>query len=261
MLYLAYKFNQSQPITMLQILLVDDENDALEALEWKLNNYIENVEVKTCNSPIKAIDIINNEKPEVVFLDIQMPEMDGFTMIEKLENKDFNLIFTTAHDEFALKAIKVSAIDYLLKPVDKDELLAAMDKIKKSKKGDLLENKLQLLLNNINENSDKINISADGKVYLLDKDDVIMLKSDKSYTTIYLKSEQQIVVSKTLKEMEKKFMFPEFFRVHNSYLVNLNHVKEYLKGLGGELIMTNGLTASISRNRKIELFKRLYLDS
>lgn len=246
---------------MLQILLVDDENDALEALEWKLKNYIENVEVTTCNSPIKAIDIINTKKPDVVFLDIQMPEMDGFTMIEKLDNRDFNLIFTTAHDEFALKAIKVSAIDYLLKPVDKDELLAAMDKIKKSKKGDLLENKLQLLLNNINENSDKINISADGKVYLLDKDDVVMLKSDKSYTTIYLKSEQQILVSKTLKEVEKKFQFPEFFRVHNSYLVNLNHVKEYLKGLGGELIMTNGLTASISRNRKIELFKRLYLDS
>jgi two-component system LytT family response regulator len=246
---------------MLQILLVDDENDALEALEWKLSNYIENVEVKTCNSPLKAIEIINAEKPDVVFLDIQMPEMDGFTMIEKLQNRDFNLIFTTAHDEFALKAIKVSAIDYLLKPVDKDELLAAMDKIKKSKKGNLLENKLQLLLNNINENNDKINISADGKVYLLDKDDVVMLKSDKSYTTIYLKSEQQILVSKTLKEVEKKFMFPEFFRVHNSYLVNLNHVKEYLKGLGGELIMTNGLTASISRNRKVELFKRLYLDS
>lgn len=249
------------PLNMLQILLVDDENDALEALEWKLNNYIKNVVVKTCNSPIKAIEIINNEKPDVVFLDIQMPEMDGFTMIEKVQNRDFNLIFTTAHDEFALKAIKVSAIDYLLKPVDKDELLAAMDKIKKSKKGDLLENKLQLLLNNINDNNDKINISADGKVYLLDKDDVVMLKSDKSYTTIFLKSEQEILVSKTLKEVEKKFMFPEFFRVHNSYLVNLNHVKEYLKGLGGELIMTNGLTASISRNRKAELFKRLYLDS
>ena len=246
---------------MLQILLVDDEIDALEALEWKLNNYIDNIEVTTCNSPIKAIDIINNDKPDVVFLDIQMPEMDGFTMIEKLENRDFNLIFTTAHDEFALKAIKVSAIDYLLKPVDKDELIAALNKIQKSKKeGDLLENKLQVLLNNLNDNNDKINISADGKVYLLDKDDVVMLKSDKSYTTIYLKSEQQILVSKTLKEVEKKFLFSQFFRVHNSYLINLNHVKEYLKGLGGELIMTNGLTASISRSRKAELFKKLYLD-
>ena len=245
---------------MLQILLVDDENDALEALEWKLNNYIDDVAVQTCNSPIKAIDIIESEKPDVVFLDIQMPEMDGFTMIEKLEYRDFNLIFTTAHDEFALKAIKVSAIDYLLKPVDKDELLASMDKIKGSKKEDLLEDKLQLLLNNLNENSDKINISADGKVYLLDRDDVVMLKSDKSYTTIFLKSEQQILVSKTLKEVEKKFLFSQFYRVHNSYLINLNHVKEYMKGLGGELIMTNGLTASISRNKKAELFKKLYLD-
>ncbi|WP_456376279.1 LytR/AlgR family response regulator transcription factor [Lutibacter sp.] len=246
---------------MLQILLVDDELDALEALEWKLKKYINNVEITLCDSPVKAIEIINNEKPDVVFLDIQMPEMDGFAMLEKLKNRDFNLIFTTAHDEFALRAIKVSAIDYLLKPVDKDELLASMEKIKKPEKGDLLENKLQLLLNNLsNNNHDKINISADGKVYLLDRDDVIMLKSDKSYTTIFLKSEQQILVSKTLKEVEKKFQFSEFFRVHNSYLINLNHIKEYLKGLGGELIMTNGLTASISRNRKAELFKKIYLD-
>lgn len=246
---------------MLQILIVDDEIDALEALEWKLKKYIDDVEITTCNSPLKAIDIINNDKPDVVFLDIQMPEMDGFTMIEKLDNRDFNLIFTTAHDEFALKAIKVSAIDYLLKPVDKDELQEAINKIDTSNKGgDLLEDKLQLLLQNLNDNSDKVNISADGKVYLIDRDDVIMLKSDKSYTTIFLKSEQQILVSKTLKEVEKKFNTPQFFRVHNSYLINLNHVKEYLKGLGGELIMTNGLTASISRNRKAELFKKLYLD-
>ena len=129
------------------------------------------------------------------------------------------------------------------------------------KKGELLEDKLQLLLGNIDqENNDKINISADGKVYLLDKEDVIMLKSDKSYTTLYLANEQQIIVSKTLKEVEKKFQFPQFFRVHNSYLINLTHVKEYLKGLGGELIMSNGLSASISRNKKSELFKKLYLD-
>jgi len=246
---------------MLRILLVDDENDALEALEWKLNHYIDDVVISTCNSPIKAIDIIDSTKPDVVFLDIQMPEMDGFTMIEKLKFKKFNLIFTTAHDEFALKAIKVSAIDYLLKPVDKDELLEAIAKVRPSNMDLKLEDKLQLLLNNINGSpSDKINISADGKVYLLEQDDVVMLKSDKSYTTIFLKNEQQIVVSKTLKEVERKFQFSQFYRVHNSYLINLNHVKEYLKGLGGELIMSNGLTASISRNKKAELFKKLYLD-
>jgi two-component system LytT family response regulator len=246
---------------MLKIVIVDDENDALEALEWKLNRYIDNVEITTCISPLGSIDIINNTKPDIVFLDIQMPEMDGFTLLENLSYRKFSLIFTTAHDEFALKALKVSAIDYLLKPVDKDELIEAIDKIKENKKGDLLEDKLQMLLGNINEtNNDKINISADGKVYLLDKNDVIMLKSDKSYTTLYLTNEQQIVVSKTLKEVEKKFQFPQFYRVHNSYLINLTHVKEYLKGLGGELIMSNGLTAAISRNKKAELFKKLYLD-
>jgi len=245
---------------MVRILLVDDEKDALEALEWKLNNYIDDIEVTSCDSPIKAIELINDEKPDVVFLDIQMPEMDGFSMIEKVTNRDFNLIFTTAHDEFALRAIKVSAIDYLLKPVDKDELLAAMDKVKRPEKNELLENKLQLLLNNLKTNDDKINITADGKVYLLDQEDVIMLKSDKSYTTIFLKNGKEILVSKTLKEVEKKFMFSQFFRVHNSYLINLDHVKEYVKGLGGELIMTNGLKASLSRNRKAELFKKLYLD-
>ncbi|GAB1308233.1 LytTR family DNA-binding domain-containing protein [Urechidicola sp. KH5] len=246
---------------MLKIVIVDDENDALEALEWKLNRYIDDVEVTLCNSPLESIDIINNLEPDVVFLDIQMPEMDGFTLLENLSYKKFNLIFTTAHDEFALKAIKVSAIDYLLKPVDKDELMEALDKVKDQRKGDLLEDKLQMLLGSIDQTqNDKINISADGKVYLLDKDDVVMLKSDKSYTTLFLTNEQQIVVSKTLKEVEKKFQFPQFFRVHNSYLINLKHVKEYLKGLGGELIMSNGYTAAISRNKKAELFKKLYLD-
>ncbi len=245
---------------MLNIVLVDDENDALETLEWKLNNYISNVNITKCNSPVDSIKVINELKPDIVFLDIQMPEMDGFTLLEHLDFRKFNLIFTAAHDKFALKAIKVSAIDYLLKPVDKDELIAAIDKVKQPQNDVLLEAKLQLLLGNLNNNHDKINISAGGKVYLLDKDDVVMLKSDKSYTTIFLANEQEIVVSKTLKEVEKKFQFPQFYRVHNSYLINLNHVKEYLKGLGGELIMTNGQTASISRTKKGELFNKLYFD-
>lgn len=246
---------------MLRILLVDDENDALEALEWKINKYVENVDITATDSPLKAIEIIEEQKPDVVFLDIQMPEMDGFTLIENLKYRDFQLIFTTAHDEFALKAIKVSAIDYLLKPVDKDELVRAIEKVNSSKpEENALEDKLKLLLSNVNQNNDKINISADGKVYLLEKEDVVMLKSDKSYTTVFLSNNKEILVSKTLKEVEKKFQFPEFFRVHNSYLINLNHVKEYLKGLGGELIMSNGSTVTISRNKKAELFKKLYLD-
>jgi len=242
---------------MLKTVLVDDEINALEALEWKLNRYVDDIQIIKCNSPIEAIEVIQEEKPDLVFLDIDMPEMNGFTLLQKLSYTNFDLIFTTAHDEFALQAIKVSAIDYLLKPVDKDELITAVEKVVVSRKGNQLEDKLQSLFSNLNKN-DKINISADGKIYLLDRDDVIMLKSDKSYTTVFLIDNKEILVTKTLKEVEKKFAFPEFFRVHNSFLVNMNHVKEYLKSLGGELIMSNGMSASISRNKKAELLKRLF---
>jgi len=242
---------------MLKTVLVDDEINALEALEWKLNRYIDDIQIIKCNSPIEAIEVIQEEKPDLVFLDIDMPEMDGFTLLQKLSYTNFDLIFTTAHDEYALQAIKVSAIDYLLKPVDKDELITAVDKVVASRKGNQLEDKLQSLFSNLNK-SDKINISADGKIYLLDRNDVIMLKSDKSYTTVFLVDDKKILVSKTLKEVEKKFEYPEFFRVHNSFLINMNHVKEYLKSLGGELIMSNGMSASISRNKKNELLERLF---
>ena len=203
---------------------------------------------------------MKKKDPDLVFLDIEMPEMDGFELLKQLNYKGFQLIFTTAHDEFALKAIKVSAIDYLLKPVDKDELITAIEKVKVSKKESKLEDKLESLFTNINTKGDKINISADGKVYLLEKDDVIMLKSDKSYTTVFLKDDRSILVSKTLKEVEKKFNFQQFFRVHNSYLINVNHVKEYLKSDGGELVMSNGMRAGISRNKKTELLELLSLD-
>ncbi len=242
---------------MLKTVLVDDEINALEALEWKLNRYIDDIQIIKCSSPIEAITVIQEEKPDLVFLDIDMPEMDGFTLLQKLSFTNFDLIFTTAHDEYALQAIKVSAIDYLLKPVDKDELITAVDKVVASRKGNQLEDKLQSLFSNLNK-TDKINISADGKIYLLDRDDVIMLKSDKSYTTVFLIDDKEILVTKTLKEVEKKFAFPEFFRVHNSFLINVNHVREYLKSLGGELIMSNGMSASISRNKKAELLERLF---
>lgn len=247
------------PTIMLKTVLIDDEINALEALEWKLNRYIDDLEIIKCNSPQEGIDIINREKPDLVFLDIEMPEIDGFELLQQLDFKGFQLIFTTAHDEFALKAIKVSAIDYLLKPVDKDELISAIEKVKASKKDTNLEDKLQSLFSNMNPTADKINIAADGKIYLLDKEEVIMLKSDKSYTTIFLKDNNSILVSKTLKEVEKKFNFPQFYRVHNSYLININHVKEYLKSDGGELVMSNGMHAGISRNKKADLLGKLAL--
>ncbi len=244
---------------MLKLLLIDDEVDALEVLEWKLKKYVSNIEVTMCSSAIKALKICEDLKPDIVFLDIQMPEMNGFSFLENLTSKNFKLIFTTAFDEFALKAIKENAIDYLLKPIDKAELIHAVEKARLSIENDDLGAKVHSLLNTIHNPPCKINISADGKIYIIEPHDVIMLQADKSYTTIFLKSNQKIVVSKTLKEVEKKFMMHSFYRVHNSYLINLDHVKAYLKRMGGELVLTNELTASVSRNKKIELMNKLQL--
>ncbi|MFC2109679.1 LytR/AlgR family response regulator transcription factor [Bacteroidota bacterium] len=244
---------------MLKVLLVDDENDALEVLEWKLKRYISNVEIISSSSPKKALEIVKDFCPHVVFLDIQMPEMDGFSFLEKSVDKNFSVIFTTAYDEFALKAIKASAVDYLLKPIDKLELIEAVEKVRQKLDKENIGKKLEQVMQSMGKPCEKVNIAADGKIYLLEKDDVVMLQSDKSYTTIYLKNNKSILVSKTLKEVEKKFECVTFFRVHNSYLVNLDHVKEYMKRMGGELILTNGLTASVSRNKKAELLEKLQL--
>mgnify|MGYP000280083666 CR=1 FL=1 len=245
---------------MLNILLIDDERNALEVLEWKLTKYISDINITTCSSPVKALEVIGDLCPDIVFLDVQMPEMSGFSFLEKLEERDFELIFTTAFEEFALQAIREDAIGYLLKPIDKTELISAVEKAKDNISKKHLALKLDAILYSMKPSSVKINLSADGKIYFLEPQDVVMLKSDKSYTTVYLVSKKQIVVSKTLKEVEKKFQVPNFYRVHNSYLINLNHVKEYMKKDGGELMLTNDLTASVSRNKKGELIEKLKLN-
>ena len=243
---------------MLKTVLVDDEINALEALEWKLNRYVDEMEIIKCNDPKEAVNIIDREKPDLVFLDIEMPEMDGFSVLQELTYTNFDLIFTTAHDEFALKAIKVSAIDYLLKPVDKDELITAVDKVIASKKENVIEDKLQSLFTNLRSKNEKISIAADGKISLFDRDDIVMLRADKSYTTVHLIDKRTLLVTKTLKEVEKKFKYPEFFRVHASYLVNMNHVKEYSKKNGDILTLINDLEAAVSRNKKNELLERFF---
>ncbi|WP_299106343.1 LytTR family DNA-binding domain-containing protein [uncultured Tenacibaculum sp.] len=234
---------------MLKIVIVDDEKDALEALEWKINKCItDEVSITKCSSPVIAVDLVKELKPHLVFLDIQMPEMDGFSFIEKFNERSFEVIFTTAYDEYGIKAVKAKALDYLLKPIDIDELTLAMIKLKK-----VLKNKAY------DEVPAKINIQADGKVYLIPKEDVLYLKSDKSYTTINLTSGKNIIATKTLKEIQKKFTCPEFVRVHNSYVVNLNYVIEYNKG-ANELTLNDGTIVAVSRSKKNEVINALNID-
>lgn len=234
---------------MLKLLLIDDEKDALEALEWKINKCIKNVSITKCSSSLIGVELVKELEPDIVFLDIQMPEMDGFTFINQFPERKFTFIFTTAYDDYAIKAVKVKAFDYLLKPIDIDELTLALTKAQKEIRKEQMGSDVV----------PRVNISADGKVYLIPKDTVLFLKSDKSYTSIHLLSGKKIVATKTLKEIHKKFICPEFFRVHNSYVINLNHVIEYNKG-ANELTMQDGTIVSISRGKKNELLEKLYLN-
>ncbi|CAM1371378.1 conserved hypothetical protein [Tenacibaculum sediminilitoris] len=234
---------------MLKVVIIDDEKDALEALEWKLKKCVkEELLVTKCSSPTIAVDIVKELQPDLVFLDIQMPEMDGFSFIEKFPNRSFQVIFTTAYGEYGIKAVKVKALDYLMKPIDIDELTLALVKVKNQLKHKVFE-----------EANTKINIQADGRVYLVPKEDILYLKSDKSYTTIHLTNGKNIIATKTLKEVHKKIIYPEFLRVHNSYVVNLNYVVEYNKGVN-ELTLNEGTIIAVSRSKKNELINTLNLD-
>ncbi|CAA0152930.1 LytR/AlgR family response regulator transcription factor [Tenacibaculum maritimum] len=230
---------------MLKIVLIDDERDALEALEWKIKRIFEDVHITKCSSPIIGIKLVKEIGPEIVFLDIQMPEMDGFSFISQFSERNFKVVFTTAYDEYGIKAIKAKAFDYLLKPIDIDELTLVLVQVKK-----------EVESRNV---ATKINISADGRIYLISKETVLYLKSDGSYTSVYLISGKKIIATKTLKDIQKKFNYPEFFRVHNSYVINLDFVIEYNKGVN-ELTMKDGARVSVSRSKKSELMEKLYLD-
>jgi len=188
-----------------------------------------------------------------------MPVMNGFEMLQHLTYKSFDVIFTTAYDEYAIKAFKVNAIDYLLKPIDIDELIEAVNKVTLKQKKDEQYSRIDEVLKSIETptiKKEKVALPIDGKIQMIPFESIIYCESDSNYTFIYF-PDKKVILSKTLKEIEKLINHSDFFRVQNSFLVNLNHIKEYIRGEGGELIMSNGNEVRVSRNKKEELLKLL----
>lgn len=246
---------------MTKAIIVDDEEKSRITLKNLLATYCPAVQVaELCNGVDSALEAIKKHGPDLVFLDVEMPFRNGFDLLETIQTPSFDVIFTTAYDHYAIKAIKFSAVDYLLKPVDTDELVSAVNKVaeRKEKKGNSAPD-FNLLLSNLNLKSKSARIAVptfDG-LQMVNVEDIVRCLADESYTQLILSNGSRLVVSRILKEYEELLSDLNFFRVHNSTLINLKQVVKYIKGDGGYVLMTDGETVEVSRRKKNELLTRL----
>ncbi len=238
---------------MIKSIIVDDELKSRESLKTLLLDFCEGVSVEeSCDSVDSGIKAILEHKPDVLFLDIQLQGETGFDLLSKLDKIDFEIIFTTAYSEYALKALKLSALDYLLKPINISELNQAIKKVK-SKKSENLPDQLGLLLSALNTSNDKSNKIAlpTPKGYtFVEIDSILYCEASSNYTKFSMKDGKKHLVSKTLKEFEDILTEHNFYRIHNSSLVNLNEIKEYVRGDGGYVVMSNDVSLDVSKRKK-----------
>ncbi|MFL9483536.1 LytR/AlgR family response regulator transcription factor [Chitinophagaceae bacterium LWZ2-11] len=245
---------------MIKTIIVDDEVYACQALATLLSRHCPEVEIiAMCNTAKDAAKAIKELKPQLVFLDIEMPYMNGFDLLEILAPVQFDFIFTTGYDQYAIKAIRFSALDYLLKPVDVEELKNAVRKVIE-RNAQAMPQQLDILLAKLNQPASGIHRIAlptlEG-LQMLPVDTILYCTSNSNYTIITLKDNHKLTISRTLKEIEEMLEDYHFLRVHHSCLVNLNEVRKYTRGEGGSLLMSDGSTVDVSRSRKEMLLKKL----
>lgn len=235
-------------------VILDDEQHCIETLQWQLGKYVPEVElVNTFESPIAALDYIQLHPIDLLFLDIEMPEMNGFELLQQCGDVTFDVIFTTAYDEFAVKAFKASAIDYLLKPIDKEDLISAVQKVQDIKSVPILPEQMEILYNAINTKKplkERIAVPTQEGLYFVKIHEIMYCISDSNYTHIHLIDKKKILVSRTLKEIEAMLVDEGFLRIHNSHLINLQKIEKYMRGDGGFVIMDDQKALSVSRSRK-----------
>ncbi|MFT7344412.1 MAG: two-component system LytT family response regulator [Lentimonas sp.] len=247
---------------MKKVLIIDDEKRTRDliakmVLSFDLNLYpiTDGISVET------GIKAINTHKPDIVLLDIQMPDGTGFDVIQSVEYKDFKLIFITAHEEFAIKAIKFSALDYILKPIDQDELETSIFKaIKEIDGANQNAFDFEALQHNAleKENSKKkLVLKTQESVYVVELTKIVRLESDRNYTTFHLRDGEKVVVSKSLKEYESILNGTPFMRTNQSHIINLEHFLRYDKLSGGTVVMKDNSIVPLSNSKKDQFFERL----
>jgi two-component system LytT family response regulator len=243
---------------ILKAILIDDELSSLQNLQQKLQEFCPAVKViAIAQRPEDAILIINQHKPDVVFLDIEMPRMNGFKILEELKNIDFEIIFITAYNHYAIDAIRISAFDYLVKPVAIKELQTAVERLFNAtqKKSNEKLDVLRKSMSDSKTQEQKIAIPTNDGIEFLQIKNIIRIESSSNYSKLILNNGQTILVTKLLKDFEEMLLPYRFYRIHNSHLINLSYISKYIRGDGGQLVMQNGDTVDVSRRKKEEFLK------
>lgn len=239
---------------MLKTYLLDDEPNCSDVLQVLLGKYCPDVWIAgVFNDAELALEAIRRERPDLLFLDIEMPILNGFDLLRRCDPLDFKVVFTTAYDQYAVKAFKFNALDYLLKPVDKDELIGVVQKAQQNAVPSSAQlSAVQYLKSN--PTPERIALPVGQELLLVDVADVLYVESEGSYVSVFLKDQgKPVVLSKSLREFEDLLNNPGFFRAHNSHLVNLRHIRKIVRTDGGEIVMANGRSLPVARAKKTEL--------
>lgn len=245
---------------MLNAIIIDDEQNGRIALKQKLQDYCPTVKVVAeAENGLEGMEMIQQFQPQLVFLDIEMPGMDGFEMLINIPDKKFHLVFTTAYDQYAIKAIKYAAFDYLLKPIDIDELKETIIRLEHAPVPDITGKKLETLEQNLLTKPflNKIAVPTQEGLLFFDINHIIRLEAQSNYTMIYFDDQPKMMASRTLKEFEEILPMDTFFRIHNSHIINLLFIKKYIRGDGGQVEMKNGDHILVSRRKKDEFLKTI----
>jgi len=243
----------------MKAVIVEDEMHNREALRNLLIEFCEDVEVAgVASSVAEAVEVIRKIKPDIIFMDIELQVGTGFDVLAQITDLDLDVIFTTAFEHYAIKAIKFSSLDYLLKPIDIDELQGAVAKARARIHESTHKQQLEVLLSNIGAKSmKKICLATADRIEFVRVEEIILCEASGSYTNVYLKDKRKIMVSKHLKEYETLLGDEKFMRVHNSFLINLNEVKQFVKSEGGYILMNDNQQVSISPKKRDEFFARM----
>ena len=245
---------------MINTVIIDDEKNCRDTLRWQLTKYCPQINViADADNATSGLDILLNKKPRLLFLDVEMPGKNGFKLLEELKEIEFDIIFTTAFAEYAIRAIKFGALDYLIKPVDKDELITAVGKLNNKTNPNASLEQIKTLLDQLNihqaVSSQKIALPTLHGFELVLMSNIVICESSSNYTNIVLANGQRLLISRTLKEIEELLNMHPFFRLHHSFLVNLTYATRYIKGEGGTLILQDNLEVPVARRKKEDLLK------